>query len=149
MLPRPRAVSLVTAPRTCTQCTPVKLRSQDGPGTWRGVEADGIVVLPGSMIWKTGRVSSVTAVAPRFQVRSLETTSTTRRSGRGPGSSLKSTRTFVRTFYCLTGRHSIAIAIIHRDALDLMENIWTMKSLPAHLENKRVGQHTRCGVTND
>ena len=33
----------------------MKLRSQDGPGTWRGVEADGIVVLPGSMIWKNGR----------------------------------------------------------------------------------------------
>ena len=59
------------------------------------VEADEIAVLPDPITWRVGRFSSEIALAPRLQMRGLETVSTTRRNGRGPDSSLKRQWVFV------------------------------------------------------
>ena len=49
-----------------------------------GTKAGRVTVLPKPVILKVGRISSETAVAPRFQMYGLGTVSTTRRNGRGP-----------------------------------------------------------------
>ena len=59
------------------------------------VEADEIAALPYPVTWRVGRFSSEIALAPRLQMRGLETVSTTRRNGRGPDSSLKRQWVFV------------------------------------------------------
>ena len=59
------------------------------------VEADEIAVLPDPVTWRVGRFSSEIALAPRLQMRGLETISTTRRNGRGPDGSLKRLWVFV------------------------------------------------------
>ena len=57
---------------------------------------------PTPAVWTAAWSSSVMALAPRCQMRGLETTSTTRRNGRGPDSSLISPSTFVCTRRSLT-----------------------------------------------
>ena len=58
-----------------------------------------ITVLPDPVTWRADRLSSKMALAPRLQMRGLETLwlSTTRRNGRGPDSSLKRFSIFVWT----------------------------------------------------
>jgi hypothetical protein len=58
---------------------------------------DEVAALPDPVIQRVGRVSSEIALAPRFQMRGLETISMARRSGRGPGSCLKRVWVFVLT----------------------------------------------------
>ena len=61
------------------------------------VEEDKLNPLPDPITWRVGRCSSEMALAPRLQMRGLETISTTRRDGRGPDSSLKRHWMFVYT----------------------------------------------------
>ena len=78
-------------------------------------EVDEITVLPIPVTWRVGRLSSEMVLAPRLQMRGLETISTTRRNGRGPDSSLKRLSIFVWTrVYTLepSGRSPIVQLVI-------------------------------------
>ena len=59
------------------------------------VEASWVTVLPELVVPKVGCISNEMVVAPQFQIRGLETISPTRKSGRGPDSSLISAWIFV------------------------------------------------------
>ena len=79
------------------------------------VEADEIAVLPDPVTWRVGRFSSEIALAPRLQMRSLETISTTRRNGRGPDSSLKRQWVFVWTHVYMVAALWTVTQAHHRD----------------------------------
>ena len=64
--------------------------------TYGGVEVDEVTVLPDPIFRKGGRFSSEPAVAPRLQMRGLETISAARRNGRGPDSFLISSLAVTR-----------------------------------------------------
>ena len=61
------------------------------------LQTDEVTALPDPVIQRVGRVSSEMVLAPRFQMRGLETISMARRNGRGPGSCLKRVWVFVQT----------------------------------------------------
>ena len=62
-----------------------------------GVEVAGITAFPDPEVRRIGRALSKTALAPRLQMRGLETISAARHNGRGPDSSLKRRWIFVYT----------------------------------------------------
>lgn len=62
-----------------------------------GVGVTGIAVLPDPEIHGIGRVLNNTTLAPRTQMRSLETMPTAQYNGQDPGSSLKRLWVFVYT----------------------------------------------------
>ena len=66
------------------------------------VEEDKINPLPDPVTWRVGRCSSEMALAPRHQMRGLETISTTRHNGRGPDSSLKRQKLDIRLYTDIT-----------------------------------------------
>ena len=72
-----------------------------------GVEVDGVVVPFDPVIWRACRVLSETALAPRFQMRGLETIFTTQCNVRGRDSSLVRAWIFVCTRRSLTDSHSV------------------------------------------
>jgi hypothetical protein len=64
---------------------------------WGGAEVAGIAAFPDPEIRSIGRVLSKTTLAPRLQMRGLETISAAQHNGRGPDSSLKRYWIFVYT----------------------------------------------------
>ena len=62
-----------------------------------GVEVAGIAAFPNPEIRRIGRALSKTVLAPRLQMRGLETISAAQHNGRGPDSSLKKHWIFVYT----------------------------------------------------
>jgi hypothetical protein len=63
-----------------------------------GAEVAGVAAFPDPNIRRIGRVLSKTALAPRLQMRGLETISAAQHNGRGPDSSLKRHWIFVYTW---------------------------------------------------